>query len=160
MRDPQRRRATAGVVLIVVGAAFLLRPKFDYFESEYLLLLVGALFLGGYLWRRRYGLMIPAGVLLGLGTGQLLQENLGAGTNWELLALGLGFLAIYAVPLLVGSRSHWWPLIPGGVLVLSALEQTEDLVRLLFEHWPLVLVLVGLVLLADALLLRGRKRSS
>jgi hypothetical protein len=151
---------TVGVVLIVVGVAFFLRPRFDFFESEYLLLLLGALFLGGYLWQRRYGLMVPAGVLLGLGAGQLLDGALSGPTQWGQLALGLGFLGVFAVPLALGDRSHWWPLIPGAVLILSALEQTEDLVRYLFENWPLLLVLIGVALVTAGWFGRGRSRSS
>ena len=149
-----------GTILIVVGAAFWLRPSFDFFESEYFLLALGAIFLGAYLWRRRYGLMVPAGVLLGLGAGQILDAGRRGPIEWDQLGLGLGFLAVFLVPLAYERKSHWWPLIPASVLVLSAFDQTADIARLLFENWPIALVVGGVLLIVAGWLDRGRTRSS
>ena len=143
---------------MLVGLAFFLRPRFDFLDSEYILLLLGVVFLACYLWQRRYGLMVPAGVLMGLGVGRLFDENLASFAEGSQLGLGFGFLAIFLVPLAYQRKSHWWPLIPGGVLILSAFEQTENVARVLFEYWPLALVAAGAVLVAAGWL--GRKRES
>ena len=157
MSDRRKRRIPIGVVLILVGLVFFLRPRFDFLDSEYILLLLGLVFLGAYLWRRRYGFMVPAGVLMGLGLGRLLDANSFA--DGDQLGLGLGFLAIFLVPLAYQRKSHWWPLIPGGVLILSAFEATEDLSRYLFSNWPLALVVVGAVLVVAGWIDRERSGS-
>ncbi len=156
MSDRPKRRMRIGVVLVLVGLAFFLRPRFDFLDSEYVLLLLGVVFLGAYLWQRRYRLMVPAGVLMGLGVGRLFDENLASFAEGSQLGLGLGFLAIYLVPLVYQRKSHWWPLIPGGVLIASAFEDTEKLARVLFDHWPLALVAVGAVLIVAGWLDRER----
>lgn len=146
MSDRRKRRTTAGVVLILVGLGFFLQSRFNYIESEYVLLGLGAAFMAGYLWRRRYGLVIPGGILLGLGAGGLLEDRLAGFADGDQLGLGLGFVAVFLVPLFYERRSHWWPLIPGGVLILAAVEKTEELAGYLVENWPLVLVAIGIVL--------------
>ena len=159
MSDRRRRRTRIGFIMILIGLAFFLRPRFDFLDSEYILLLLGVVFLGAYLWQRRYGLMEPAGVLMGLGVGRLFDENLASFAEGTQLGLGLGFLAIYLVPLLYQRKSHWWPLIPGGVLILSAFEQTEKVARVLFEYWPLALIVVGALLVVVGWIDRERARS-
>lgn len=159
MSDRRRRRTRIGFIMILIGLAFFLRPRFDFLDSEYILLLLGVVFLGAYLWQRRYGLMVPAGVLMGLGVGRFFDENLASFAEGTQLGLGLGFLAIYLVPLLYQRKSHWWPLIPGGVLILSAFEQTEKVARVLFEYWPLALIVVGALLVVVGWIDRERARS-
>ena len=158
MSDRRKRRMRIGVILMVVGLFFFLRLRFDFLESEYLLLVIGLVFLGAYLSQKRYGLMVPAGVLMGLGVGRLIDKNLTGFAEGDQLGLGLGFLAVFFVPLVYQRKSHWWPLIPGGVLVLSAFESTENIARYLFDHWPLALVAVGALLVVLAWM--DRERSS
>ena len=158
MRDRRKRRMRIGVILMVVGLFFFFRLRFDFLESEYLLLVIGLVFLGAYLSQKRYGLMVPAGVLMGLGVGRLIDKNLTGFAEGDQLGLGLGFLAVFFVPLVYQRKSHWWPLIPGGVLILSAFESTENIARYLFDHWPLALVAVGALLVVLAWM--DRERSS
>lgn len=161
MRDRRMRRIRIGFVLMMVGLVFFFRPRFDdFFESEYVLLVMGLVFLGAYLSQKRYWLMVPAGVLMGLGVGRLLDKNLTGFAEGDQLGLGVGFLAIYLVPLLYQRKSHWWPLIPGGVLILSAFESTENIARYLFDHWPLALVAAGALLVVLGWIDRERERSS
>ena len=55
-------------------------------------------------------------------------------------------------------KSHWWPLIPGIVLILTGIASaSKDFQRLLEVGWPLILVFVGLLILAGAFGLTGRK---
>jgi Na+/H+ antiporter NhaD/arsenite permease-like protein len=151
MTTPRHRRVTTGIVLIVIGTLLYVLNRVQGIGQSAILLVLGSLFLAGYLYRRHYGLLIPAGVLLGLGAG-----SLGAQTWFEfgepaLLGLGAGFVSIFLIALLVERKSHWWPLIPGGVLILLGLPETEQIVHYVFDNWPLILVAVGLIILLSSL---------
>ena len=77
----------------------------------------------------------------------------------ETHGLGLGFIAIFVIATLYQGRSHWWPLIPGGILLVSGLAEGSQAFRdLLAVGWPVVLILIGLIFLAGAF--RGAGRNS
>jgi hypothetical protein len=144
-----------GVILIAVGAT-LFAVQLLNLDGDVIVVVIGLIFAAAYAATRRYGLLIPAGVLTGLGTGILL-EDYGVMGEPVVLGLGLGFLAIYAVDLIsTGAREpgRWWPLIPGGILtVIAAAESTfgAEGARLISQGWPIVLIAAG-----AWLLLRGR----
>jgi len=66
------------------------------------------------------------------------------------LGLGFGFIAVYLIPLVYERRSHWWPLIPGGVLLINAFSSFQKFVNVVFDNWPLALVVVGIIVLLGA----------
>src|SRR5512145_3072541 len=110
-----------GVILIAVGAT-LFAAELLNLDGDVVVLVVGLIFAAAYAATRRYGALIPAGILTGLGTGILL-ENAGVMGEPVVLGLGLGFLAIYAVDLLsTGAQvpGRWWPLIPGAIFTIIA----------------------------------------
>ncbi|MGC9023833.1 MAG: hypothetical protein ACP5NB_03195 [Chloroflexia bacterium] len=135
---------------ILIGLGFLAVNLFRIRLMGPLILgLLGAAFLVGYFSRRLYGLLIPGCLLLGLALGSAGESVLKAGLT--VLGLGLGFLAIYGIDLLYRRSTHWWPLIPGGILVLVGLTQIPGWGVLSSMGWPLVLIVVGLLLLANAM---------
>ena len=69
MGDLRRRRIGAGIVLIVVGVGLYLQQHYTRIGDEAVLLILGAAFLGGYFYKRQFGLLIPGCLLLGLGLG-------------------------------------------------------------------------------------------
>lgn len=144
-----------GVILIAVGAT-LFAVQLLNLDAEVIVLVIGLIFAAAYAGTRRYGLLIPAGVLGGLGTGILL-EGYGVMGEPVVLGLGLGFLAIYAVDrLAAGAREpgRWWPLIPGAILtIIAGAESTfgPDGTRLIAQGWPILLIAAG-----AWILLRGR----
>jgi hypothetical protein len=153
MRDT--RGGLPGVILIVVGAA-LFAVQLLHLDADVIVLIIGLAFATAFVATRRYGLLIPAGILTGLGTGILL-EDIGVTGEPVLLGLGLGFLAIYGGDFLSsGARApgRWWPLIPGAILtVIAAAENTfgAEGARLVEQGWPILLIAAG-----AWLLLRGR----
>ncbi len=151
MTDRRRRRMTVGAILIVLGLGFFYLQRFEGLGGAAILLFVGTVFLAAYLFRRAYGFLVPAGVLLGLGTGEIFEDYWLSEGEPVVLGLGLGFFAIYLIALLYEGASHWWPLIPGSVLVLTATPVTRGLIRYLFDNWPLLLVVIGVFLLLTAL---------
>jgi hypothetical protein len=72
--------------------------------------------------------------------------------------LGIGFLAIYVVSALLRlPQHHWWPLVPGGILaVVGVLLLSGAYVGDALRWWPVVLVVVGALLIGQALL-RARR---
>jgi hypothetical protein len=144
-----------GVILIVVGGA-LFAVQLLHLDADVIVLVIGLVFAVAYAAMRSYGLLIPAGVLTGLGTGIVL-EDVGVRGEPVVLGLGLGFLAIYAADrLLTGARERgrWWPLVPGAILtVIAGAESTfgDEGARLIAQGWPILLIAAG-----AWLLLRGR----
>ena len=55
---------------------------------------------------------------------------------------------MYLIALSYERSSHWWPLIPGGVLFLVGLPSGNQIVNYVFTYgWPWALVLVGVLVL-------------
>ena len=97
-------RWTAGMILIGVGLGFFFLQRWQGAGTSTILLLIGAAFLVAYLLRRAYGLLVPAGILLGLGLGGLLEARFL--DDEAVFGLGCGFVFIYVVALLVERNSH------------------------------------------------------
>jgi hypothetical protein len=144
-----------GVILIVVGVT-LFAVQLLNLDADVVVLIIGLVFATAFVATRRYGLLIPAGIMTGLGTGILL-EDLGVRGEPVVLGLGLGFLAIYGADILsTGARApgRWWPLIPGAILtVIAGAESTfgEEGARVIERGWPILLIAAG-----AWILLRGR----
>ncbi len=145
------RRLTAAVLLIVAAAA-LAAPYVPFNWREGVLLLMG---LGFILWSalaRSPGLLVPGGVLTGVGAGILLRQEYGNGAF--LLAMAGGFLLIAALSPILHSRrcGALWALWPAAGLGFAGLIQMAGpdlraLWRDLSPYWPLVLVAVAVYLL-------------
>ena len=144
-----------GVILIAVGVT-LFAVQLLHLDADVIVLVIGLVFAIAFAGARRYGLLIPAGILTGLGLGILLEDFKVQGEP-VVLGLGLGFLAIYVADVLTsGARApgRWWPLIPGTILtVIAAAESTfgAEGARVIEQGWPILLIAAG-----AWLLLRGR----
>lgn len=127
----------------------MLLAQFFEFGPGLLLLLLGLLFLVAYAVTRSFGLLIPGCILAGLGIGILVGRAPMREDVSVLIGLGLGFIAIYVIQLVVAGRSHWWPLVPGGLLALAGVAEAIPQGQVMIERgWPLVLILIGLAVLA------------
>jgi hypothetical protein len=143
---------TFGAVLVVVGAVLLAGRFNDVVAAGGPALWIGLGFLTWWAFRGSYGLLVPAGVLTGLGAGLMLADVEFYG-NPVALGLGAGFLAVYALDALRRrSRSSWWPLVPGAVLVIvGVLQNTSGWDSLGGLGWPLVLIVAGIIIIGGAL---------
>lgn len=118
---------------------------------------------GGLLhaFRRSYALLAAGSILTGLGAGILLNDAIGGRGMAIVSGLGLGFVAIFAIDALRGlHEAHWWPLIPGTVLILTGLEIDTGTARAqtwLGDWWPLALLAIGVVLIVRV---AGRPKAS
>lgn len=158
-----RGQQVGGIVLILVGIAFLL-AQYIPDVGDFVVLLIGLAFLAAHALTGAYGFLIPGGILTGLGSAIALTQRAPISGTAEggiiVLGLGLGFASIWLISALARRREHhWWPLIPGGILSLIGLgllagSTGERLLRLLAIWWPMALVLAGLALILQ----RNRSR--
>ncbi|MXW00678.1 MAG: hypothetical protein F4000_04670 [Holophagales bacterium] len=150
----------AGLALIVLGGVLLFLERLDSGAHGYLLfILIGGVFVAGYLYKRAFGLLIPGALLLGIGGG-LVFEDLHSGPFVDgdnvALGLGLGFILIYVASLLYERQNRWWPLIPGGLLVIASLPEfvwVDDVL----DFWPVAVMAVGVLLLFRGVASRQRE---
>lgn len=161
-----RRSLTAGLVLLVLGAFFLLSRTYHLSGPGVTLSLIGTIFLVLSAVRGFRGPLLPAGVLLGLGAGFLLRDALAALLPpWATIVLGLGagFLLVALLDRVAGHAGRRpSPLVPGVILVAVALfgalaQHTPilDVLGRIESLWPWALVLAGLLLVVQGV--RRRK---
>ena len=170
---PQPRQATsrrdpggliAGVIVIGIGLFFLL-GQFVPDIGRWIPLFIGLAFLAAFLARREYGFLIPGCIVAGVGVGVVLEGVVDE--RWSgsvvLLSIAGGFIAIWVVSRLMhaadrswphgpshdAAKALWWPLIPGGILLLVALIVLveEGFHSDLLRWWPLLLIGAGVVIL-------------
>jgi len=147
------RRLTGGVLLILLGGAVLLQRWFNI--GMYMALLLGSLLLAWGCLARRKGLIIPGGVLTGIGLGILALEG-----PWQipaelesgvfLLCFACGWFLIALLTALF-TCTQWWALIPGSIMAVigGSILVTHGAIH--WEDLNLVyaaaLICVGLVLI-------------
>jgi len=148
------RQIIPGLILIALGIAFLLMQYFEFGPGLFLTLL-GLVFLIPYAFTRSYGLLIPGGILAGIGIGLVFERVLARPDVTVSMGLGLGFIAIFVVQRVVAGASHWWPLVPGGILLLVGLAETMPQAQQVLERgWPVILIVIGLGILAGQFVVR------
>jgi hypothetical protein len=145
-KPERQRKIHAAIALIIVGAALFLLQVTRGPAEVIVFLVLGTAFLVGYFRSRSYGLLVAACILLGLGFGALGERSSIDFRNFSSFGVGLGFLSIFVVDTIYRGGTHWWPLIPGGVLLVMSVGDTRAL-RFLVKGWPLILVLIGIFLL-------------
>jgi hypothetical protein len=148
----RRSQVAAGAALIVIGIVALALQYLEGPGRAVILLLAGGSFIAAYFYTDIYGLLIPGGILSGLGLGSLGEWREVAVRDPNAVGLGIGFTAIYVVERVYRRRSHWWPLIPGVLLVVSGLgARFGDVGHILWRWAPAILVVLGVVLVFRAM---------
>ena len=170
MDTKKRREWIGGVLLIVTGLFFLLNQFFDLPGLDslaiYFVLALGLFFLAWGVVSREDGLMIPGGILTGIGLGialiagplEIADGEASGGVFMGAFALGWVLITVFTA--LFTDETHWWPLIPGAIMALisgALLVSGPFAVALewLGKLWPLALIAGGI-----AVLLGARKLSS
>lgn len=160
---PDAGGLVAGLIVMGIGLFFLLGQIVPDL-GRWIPLGIGLAFLGAFVAKREYGFLIPGCIISGVGVGVLLEDVVD--DRWSgsvvLLSIAGGFLAIWVVSVLLRARDRdwpggpsrdaakalWWPLIPGGILLLVALIvlAEEGIGGDLLRWWPLLLIAAGLVM--------------
>lgn len=140
MKEHNKGSYIAGFLLIILGVGYLTGFEFLGHNVRNVQVLLGGLFLAGYFHKDSYGLLIPGCLLLGIAFSDsfsgLIQH-----ANFSTIGLGVGFIAIYVIDLVYKGKTHWWPLIPGVILLIPKLIS----MRMLFTvGWGVGLIAIGL----------------
>jgi len=148
----RRSQVATGIALVVIGVVALALQYFEGPGRAVVLLLAGGSFIATYFYSDIYGLLIPGGILSGLGLGILGEWCELSVRDPNAIGLGIGFSSIYVIERMYRRRAHWWPLIPGVILIVSGLgARFGDVGHILWRWSPAVLVLLGIVLVYRAL---------
>ncbi len=144
-----------GSILILIGILFFVD---QIVQSPLLASLflpgLGLIFIAWSLILRNFGLLIPGGILTGIGFGLLLMD---ASTLLParlddaavfMIVFGLGWGLITLLSPLTEHDLTWWPLIPGGIitgigLIMLTGEWGEWALNLFSYIWPIFLIGAG-----------------
>ncbi len=157
---PTPRRSSGlvwGAILIAIGLFALLQQVAHFDLGLYFLPLLAVIFLLAGVLGRRYGLIIPGGILAGIGAGALLIDGPNAPFSYLadperggvfMITFAGGWLLITLASLLIG-RVILWPLIPGaflGLFGVALLGTQTGLLSVVSLGWPIILIAIGLYL--------------
>ncbi|MGD8821668.1 MAG: hypothetical protein PVG63_01085 [Anaerolineales bacterium] len=163
MENTNRKNMATGAALIALGALFLLAQTLENIDFALLIVpAMGVIFLAWGLAVRQVGLLVPGGILSGVGVALVLVENVLTDLRGDaeggifVLAVAAGFVLVWLLGTLVLQQKSWWALIPAGLMgligaILMIGEDALDSLELLNYVWPAVLIIAGL-----AILLRNR----
>ncbi len=146
-----------GVILIGLGLFFLVNQFIDFnWDSVgiYFLPVLGAVFLLAGIFTRQAGLIIPGGIISGIGWGSVLITGPFSDTGDVeggvfMLVFALVWALITLLTAVFTEETHWWPLIPGGIMaiigggILFGGVFLQGL-TLLGQIWPVFLIALGI----------------
>lgn len=147
-----------GLILLFVGlmalAGQFVPGAWGEFFGTALLLGLGLAFVVIGIATREGGWFIPGGILTGLGAGVgLLTSSLparlgGDEGGWFLLIFAAGWLLIPVLSAIFAEETHWWALIPGGIIGLVGLAVLfggvfMNALEWVGKLWPLALIVAG-----------------
>jgi hypothetical protein len=141
----RRGRLIAGGSLMIAGLGLFALEAVDGTGDAAILFVIGAVFIAAYFMRKVYGFLIAGCIALGVGLGQAGQEIFDTSGDVTVIGIGLGFGLIYAIDRLTDGSAHWWPLIPGGILLIIGLASLSGSVG--DYLWPALLIVAGGVVL-------------
>ena len=153
-----RNRATGGILLIAVGL-LLLAGQIIHVDHLFLPML-GGIFILASIAQRNPGLMVPGGILMGIGVGSFLTDNVFWGMaepargGLFLVSLAGGFALITMLSAMFTRHTQIWALFPatiigliGGALLIGG--SAVNVVAFLGQVWPVFLILGGLMMLVQ-----------
>ncbi len=148
-----RNRIFGGLMLIGLGVLFLAGQFIQVHWTGLLILpLLSAMFLLWGLFTRNSGLLVPGGILGGIGLGTYLTSGPFAEASSTLqggvfmLAFAAGWALITILSFAVGCV-QWWPIIPGGIMAFIGVALLAgggmQALEWLGKLWPLALIVIG-----------------
>ncbi len=159
VRRDRRGRIVAGISLVTIGLLTLVMQFGEPINlGQYFLNVLGLIFLIWGLTTDLFGLLIPGGILSGLGLGTYLVSGPLSGLEGQatgavfLLSFAAGWVLITLLSIFTREGLQWWPFIPGGIMAaigaaLLAGGAALEILSWLGRGWPLGLVIAGLYLI-------------
>lgn len=147
-----RNGLLGGLVLVGIGV-LLLAAQFVPDAGRYVPLILGLAFLAAGLVRRTYGLVVPGGILTGVGAGVVLNAIVPDAPTGSLILFCLagGFIGIWVVGLLLRlPENHWWPFVPATIIALAGLAVLDQEHLDALRFWPVVLVVIGIAVIVNS----------
>lgn len=150
--SPLLKRRLAGAIIFAV-ALVLLADRYTTFEvGRSVPLLLGLGFLTWSLLGREWGMLIPGGVLTGIGVGIMAQRVINAGAAMDqalfFWCFAGGWALIWLLSRAFFRRNVWWPLIPGAAMLVLGFGQLwrgemREVWRTMAPLWPFLLLVVA-----------------
>ena len=151
-----RKRRTTGIILLVISSVALLSRAYDWNLGLMTPLLLGGLFLVWSVLAREWGLLIPGGILTGIGAGILVQRYADQGRDFDqgafMLCFAAGWLLVPLLSWVVFKRRTLWPLWPAAALAFAGLvrlggNDVREWLGNARAYWPVALIAVALFML-------------
>lgn len=156
-----RGRIVAGGVLLAVAVLSLAGQYFPRVVTGQLFpALLGVAFIVWAALGRASGLLIPGGILVGVGVGAWLQSLYGPAAFLLSLAGGFLLISVLSLALFGAAKGRWWTVWPALGLSIAAIitgggPEVREFFRNLRDVWPWVLIVI-----AGGLLWSGSRRST
>jgi hypothetical protein len=154
LKEEGQNNLVGGLILIGIGILALVAQFVNFGNlGIYFLLGLGLIFHALGVIRRDAGYFIPGGVLSGIGLGIVLVTSGGAlgmdGGGLFMLAFAAGWVSVTVMSALFGEETHWWALIPAGIMALIGLGVSFGglfltVLSALGTWWPLFLIIAGI----------------
>jgi hypothetical protein len=143
------------VLLTVALLALLARHLSWTLSGRTLLPVIGVAFVVWGALARNAGLLVPGGILLGVGVGSWLQPIYGTGAFLFALAGGFLSISLFSALLFGPKQRAGWTIFPAlglafAGVVVSGGPEVRAILRTLGDYWPYALLLVALALIASA----------
>lgn len=152
-KSSEKHSLAGGLILIAIGAGLML---FQILDLPMLFpLVLGGIFLAAGIITRSAGLLIPGGIISGVGLGTLATVQdwlfpMGSEQSGGLFLLlfSVGWFLITLLSKLFTSETQTWALIPGAILAaIGGLVLMGELGLAILQwvstFWPLILVIIG-----------------
>jgi hypothetical protein len=156
-----RGRVVAGGVLLAVALFALISPYLPRAVTGQLFpALLGVAFIVWAALARTSGLLVPGGILVGVGVGAWLQPQFGPAAFLLSMAGGFLLISVLSLALFGAKKNTWWTVWPALGLGFAALAagggpEVRELFRQLRDVWPWALLIVAAGLLWSGLRQRG-----
>lgn len=152
--NEKNKSVVSGLGLVALGIVFLVSQYIEI-DGRFFVSLLGLGFIVWSVIGRSSGLLIPGGILSGIGLGIVLTESsFAASLNGDgggalfMLAFAAGWFSIPVLAKLFFNDYQLWPVIPGGIMALIGIGILTDGILLdvigsVGQFWPVILIVIG-----------------